>query len=88
MKRRHFLTATGTAAAWRPSRAAPAPQPQRLVVAAFPLVDKIVEAAMPAWQAQHPGVEVQVISKQYADHHTAMTTALSTSAAAVRPCPT
>lgn len=79
MKRRHFLTATGTAAAWRPSRAAPAPQPQRLVVAAFPLVDKIVEAAMPAWQAQHPGVEVQVISKQYADHHTAMTTALSTS---------
>jgi multiple sugar transport system substrate-binding protein len=77
MKRRHFLAATGTAGTWRISNAAPAPQ--RLVVAAFPLVDKIVEAAMPAWQAQHPGVEVQVISKQYADHHTAMTTALSTS---------
>jgi hypothetical protein len=52
MKRRHFLAATGTAGTWRISNAAPAPQ--RLVVAAFPLVDKIVEAAMPAWQAQHP----------------------------------
>jgi multiple sugar transport system substrate-binding protein len=52
--------------------------PQKLTVAAFPLVDEIIRAALPAWQAQHPGVEVVVASRQYADHHTAMTTALST----------
>jgi multiple sugar transport system substrate-binding protein len=53
---------------------------RRLVVAAFPNVDAIVKAAIPRFQALHPGVEVQVTSRQYADHHTAMTTALSTSA--------
>ncbi len=61
------------------SGAARAAEPTTLTVAAFPLVDEILRAALPQWQAQHPGVEVQVISRQYADHHTAMTTALSTS---------
>ena len=50
-----------------------------LTVAAFPLVDEIVRAAIPHWRRQHPEVEIQVVSRQYADHHTAMTTALSTS---------
>lgn len=49
-----------------------------LTVAAFPLVDKIVEAALPRWQRLHPDVDLQVVSRQYQDHHTAMTTALST----------
>lgn len=49
-----------------------------LTVAAFPLIDKIVEAARPRWQALHPDVELRVISRPYGDHHTAMTTALST----------
>lgn len=49
-----------------------------LVVAAFPAVDAIAKAAAPAWEKAHPGVKVEVISRQYADHHTAMTTALST----------
>ena len=57
-------------------RAAP---PITLTVAAFPLVDEIIKAALPRWRARHPDVEVQVVSRQYADHHTAMTTALSTS---------
>ena len=50
-----------------------------LTVAAFPSVDKIVEAALPAWKKLHPNVEIKVVSRQFADHHTAMTTALSTS---------
>lgn len=50
-----------------------------LTVAAYPLIDEIVRAALPRWRALHPDVEVQVISRAYADHHTAMTTALSTS---------
>lgn len=50
-----------------------------LTVAAFPLVDAIVKAALPAWQQRHPDVAVNVVSRPYADHHTAMTTALSTS---------
>ncbi len=50
-----------------------------LTVAAFPSVDKIVEAAIPAWKKLHPNVDIKVVSRQFADHHTAMTTALSTS---------
>jgi multiple sugar transport system substrate-binding protein len=50
-----------------------------LTVAAFPAVDEIVKAAVPAWRQRHPAVEVKVVSRQFADHHTAMTTALSTS---------
>jgi multiple sugar transport system substrate-binding protein len=53
--------------------------PRRLTVAAYPAVDEIVRAALPAWQRVHPGVDIQVVSRQFADHHTAMTTALSTS---------
>jgi multiple sugar transport system substrate-binding protein len=50
-----------------------------LSVAAFPLVDEIARAAIPLWQRRHPDVELHIVSRQYADHHTAMTTALSTS---------
>ena len=53
---------------------------RQLSVAAFPLIDKIVEAALPQWQAMHPDVDLKVLSRPYADHHTAMTTALSTGA--------
>ena len=52
---------------------------RKLTVAAFPLVDEIVKAALPHWQRLHPDVDIQVVSRQYVDHHTAMTTALSTS---------
>jgi multiple sugar transport system substrate-binding protein len=52
---------------------------QRLVVAAFPMLDRGVHDAIPTWSAAHGGVKVEVISRQYDDHHTAMTTALSSS---------
>jgi len=55
-------------------RAAPR---RTLVIAAFPAVDKIVQAAVPAWQALQPGVEIKVVSRRSSDHHVAMTTALS-----------
>ena len=48
-------------------------------MAAYPLIDEIVKAALPRWRERHPFVDVQVVSRQYGDHHTAMTTALSTS---------
>jgi multiple sugar transport system substrate-binding protein len=50
-----------------------------LVVAAYPAVDDIVKAALPAWQKKHPNVQVKVVGREYADHHTAMTTALAAS---------
>ncbi|MDT9001561.1 extracellular solute-binding protein [Paucibacter sp. APW11] len=60
-------------------------QPRKLVVAAFPLVDQIVKRALPEWQQAHGGIEVEVISRQYDDHHTAMTTALSSASASHLP---
>jgi multiple sugar transport system substrate-binding protein len=68
------------ALAWAPTLAShAAAPPQVLTVAAFPAVDKIVEAASAAWKKLHPSVGIKVVSRQFADHHTAMTTALSTS---------
>jgi len=49
-----------------------------LTIAAFPLMDEIAKAAIPAWQALHPDVSLRILMRQYADHHTAMMTALST----------
>lgn len=54
-------------------------QKTTITVAAFPAVDEIVKAALPEWQKKHPNVEVKVVGREYADHHTAMTTALATS---------
>ena len=54
-------------------------QKTTITVAAFPAVDDIVKASLQAWQAKHPQVEVKVVGREYADHHTAMTTALATS---------
>jgi hypothetical protein len=52
---------------------------QVLTVAAFPAVDEIVRAAIPAWKPLHTHVEIKVVSRQFGHHHTAMTTAPSTS---------
>lgn len=52
---------------------------QSITVAAYPAVDEIVREALSAWRERHPEVEVKVLSRQFADHHVAMTTALSTS---------
>jgi multiple sugar transport system substrate-binding protein len=50
-----------------------------LTVAAYPAVDDIVKSALAEWKKNHPNVDVKVIGREYADHHTAMTTALATS---------
>ncbi len=52
---------------------------QSLIVAAYPAVDEIVKSVIPAWKKKHPNVEIKVTSRAFADHHTAMTTSLSTS---------
>jgi multiple sugar transport system substrate-binding protein len=49
-----------------------------LKVSAYPAVDEIVRAAIPAWKLIHPDVDVVVVSREFNDHHTAMTTALAT----------
>ena len=73
--RRHLLAAAlgGVAGCAQGRETAP------LTVAAFPLVDVIAKELLKGWADRHPGVRTQVISRQYDDHHTAMTTALSTS---------
>jgi len=54
-------------------------QKQTLKVAAYPLVDEIIASALPLWTRMHPEVKVEIVRRNYLDHHTAMTTALSTS---------
>ena len=76
VSRRRYLAAGALAMAGVNVRAIPR---MTLTVAAFPLVDQIAKAALPAWNALYPQVDIQIQSRQYADHHTAMTTALSTS---------
>ncbi len=49
-----------------------------ITVATFPDLDRAARAALPRWNALHPDIEVHIASLQYADHHTAMTTALAT----------
>ena len=61
------------------ARARTSEPPVVINVAAFPLVDEIARAALPLWRKLHPEVEVRIQTRQYQDHHTAMTTALSTS---------
>lgn len=73
--KRRALLALGLSAAI-PLRASPR---RKLTVAAFPNIDVIIKAAIPQWQRLHPEVDIEVVSRQYVDHHTAMTTALSTS---------
>ena len=51
----------------------------KLTIAAFPAVDEVVRSAIGEWKKIHPDVDIQVVSRQFSDHHTAMTTALSTS---------
>ena len=49
-----------------------------LSISAYPALDEITKAAVPAFKKKHPEVEVKITSRAFADHHTAMTTALST----------
>lgn len=75
LPRRHVLAAAlgGAAGLGHAKERAP------LTVAAFPLVDVIAKDVLKGWGQRHPEIRTEVISRQYDDHHTAMTTALSTS---------
>jgi multiple sugar transport system substrate-binding protein len=78
--RRHLLAAAvGGALGGIANRAIAVSEPAPLTVAAFPLVDVIARDVLKGWSQRHPEIRTQVISRQYDDHHTAMTTALSTS---------
>jgi multiple sugar transport system substrate-binding protein len=73
---RRSVLAAGLAAAVAPS--VRARTNRTLTIAAFPLVDQIVKDAAPSWAQRHADVGLNVVMRQYDDHHTAMTTALST----------
>ncbi|MDG0857666.1 ABC transporter substrate-binding protein [Roseateles puraquae] len=77
--RRHLLAVALGGAAASAAGPAQARSTEPLTVAAFPLVDVIAQDVIKGWATRHPEVRAQVISRQYDDHHTAMTTALSTS---------
>jgi len=49
-----------------------------LAISAYPAVDEIAKAAIAVFKKKHPEVDVKITSRAFADHHTAMTTALST----------
>jgi len=77
---RRTLLGFGAGSAFGPAASsAPAAGARTLNVAAFPLINEIVAQAEPRWRRLHPDVELKITSRQYIDHHTAMTTALSTS---------
>ena len=49
-------------------------------VASFPDLDRGIKLAIPLYKKINPNVEIKLNSLAYADHHTAMTTALATGA--------
>lgn len=49
-----------------------------LSVAAFPAVDQILKAALPEFEKKYPSLRVEVVGREFGDHHTAMTTAIAT----------
>jgi multiple sugar transport system substrate-binding protein len=51
-----------------------------LTVAAFPDLDRSAKIAIETWAVAHPDVEIKLTTRAYADHHTAMTTAIATGA--------
>ena len=50
-----------------------------LTVATWPGLDIGAKAAIPIWRQRHPDVDVVILSREYGDHHTFVTTSLSTS---------
>jgi multiple sugar transport system substrate-binding protein len=72
---RRALLACGVLGAM-PARAA---ERTILTVATWPGLDIGAKATLPLWQQRHPDVDVVILSREYGDHHTFVTTALSTS---------
>ncbi|MCD0176702.1 extracellular solute-binding protein, partial [Deinococcus sp. 14RED07] len=53
-------------------------QKTTITVGVFPDLDSVVKAALPGFNKLYPNITVKINSLAYADHHTALTTALST----------
>ncbi len=78
MKMRRKMMLAALAAALLSGTSAAQAENLTLTVAAFPAVDQIVKAAVPAWKKLHPEIDIKVVGREYADHHNAMTLALAT----------
>jgi multiple sugar transport system substrate-binding protein len=76
--RRTTLKALSTLAVSAGAPAWAEPAVTTLSVAAFPAVDQILKAAVPEFEKKFPQVRVEVVGREFADHHTAMTTAIAT----------
>ena len=55
-----------------------AAQKTTLTVGVFPDLDSVIKAAIPGFNKAYPNIEIKINSLAYADHHNALTTALST----------
>ena len=53
-----------------------------LTIGVFPDLDSVIKAALPGFAKKFPNIEVKINSLAYADHHTALTTALATGSGA------
>ena len=60
----------------------PAFAQQTLTVAGFPNLTDAVQAAATIYEEQNPDVNIEVVSKEFVDHHTALLTALASGAGA------
>lgn len=60
------------------SAATAAAQTKTITVGVFPDLDSVVKAALPGFKKLYPNIDVKINSLAYGDHHTALTTALST----------
>ncbi|PZP28727.1 MAG: sugar ABC transporter substrate-binding protein [Roseateles depolymerans] len=58
------------------AHALPAAQP--LTLASFPDLDRAAKAEQAAWDRAHPGTPLRIVSRNYADHHNAMSAVLAT----------
>lgn len=45
---------------------------QVLKASAFPAVDDIVRATIPAWKNEYPNAEIKVVGRQFSDHRRAL----------------
>ncbi len=52
-------------------------QPGALTVAAYPAIDQIVRDAIPRWQTLNPTIPIHIVSREFGDHHAALTAAMA-----------
>ena len=72
---RRTLLAAPLALSWPGARAAGAAP---LTLASFPDLDRAAKAAQADWDRAHPDTPLRVVSRNYADHHNAMSAVLAT----------